>query len=197
MSDKVTVSAGVKQFVKLFWEGVDAWTRAGVLYVEMLEKSPGVADEIIAQCPDISRAVLGRFEEVGRKSLHPKLLVMDGPGPSRLRMMPYSVQLRHIESPLEMLTCRNGNSDTLLVHVRELSSEAAKQVFAVDHVRSLAEQRNYIESTAALTKERKKTAKEDVREIPWVIEGRGKRVRIDAPCVMSRQEVGAILAAMN
>jgi len=194
MSNKIA-KRDIEQFTQLVKDGMNAWIQAGLLYVKMLDKNPDVADIIIEKAPFISRSILRRFEEIGRKQLHPRLLVMDGAGPRKLRSMPYSEQEKYVQQPIEMLVVKGtGKTDKMLVDVQKLSNECAKQVFAPDHVRDLAEQRAYIEAVKAVKVQEEEIEAQEEYSTPWEVR-RGK-VFICKPCSMTKQELVAILGTM-
>ena len=64
-------------------------------------------------------------------------------GAKKLKNLPYSQQEKFSKNRIEVLT---KTKDILKVEVSSLTKEQVKQVFADDHVRTLAEQRAYIES---------------------------------------------------
>jgi len=184
----------VDEFVKQVQRGVDAWLRAGEMYVKMLEEDPDVADRIAAQFPDLSPSVLSRFEEIGRKQLHPRLVLLSGVGPRKLRQMPYSQQERYLNEPIDMLVMDGDTQDVLRVDVRNVSAPVSKQIFAGDHVRSIPEQRAYIEAVRQIEAARQSDT-DALASSPWKI--RGKRLIVSEPCVIDKSEVHAIFSALT
>ena len=184
-----SITKSVNQFAELIRKGWECWVKAGEIYVEAIEADPEFAERVLAAVPELTPSILRKFEMLGRQQLHPRLLLMDGPGVKKLRAMPYSTQAKHLADPIEMLVIRGEETDTLMVDVKELSTEAARQVFASDHVRSLPEQRSYIEASRALSVGEPKDY-----ETPWEVK-RGK-VYFNRTCTLTRQEMAAILASM-
>lgn len=133
--------------VDLIQKGIEAWHEAGKLIAARMDENPEFIELMAAEYPELSTEVLYRFEQIGRNQIVPSLLLNDSPGVRRLRKLPYQLQVKHSNEPIT-LTVRGGS--TLLVDVRNLTSEQAAQVFAKDRIRTAAEQRAYIEDRMAL-----------------------------------------------
>jgi CRP-like cAMP-binding protein len=164
----LTKSATVDQFLTLFKEGYDAWVKAGEVLVELIDANPQVIDEILDRYPDINAGVLRQFEKLGRKQLHPLLLLESTPGESRLARLPYSEQVRHIDKPVEIIVETDAGPDTMQVETKHLTRLQSEQVFAKDHVRSLAEQR------AWLMDRRERSVTDALQTHPWRIVGKNQ-----------------------
>lgn len=178
----------IKQFVSLIFEGIEAWTKAGSLLVEMIEEDPDIVDKICDSTPGLSKDVLYRFEAIGRQELYPKLLASSGPGINHLIKMPYSLQKKHSTEPVPVLIDRgNKGYDTLLVSVYNLTLSQCRQVFAKNHIRDAAEQRAVIES------EKKAAMRSGVQteHLPYYI--KGKRLIIRRDTELTKTEIKNIL----
>ena len=161
----------IQQFMQLLFDGIDAWTKAGDLLVQMIDEDPKVIEKICEQNPGISKGILYRFEAIGRRELFPKLLASSSYGVKCLMRMPYSLQKKHYDEPVPVLT---NNNDLLLVDLHNLTPEQCKQVFANNHIRDQAEQRAYLES--------EKTKRNPVRsaeELPYYIQKNKVIIRKD------------------
>jgi hypothetical protein len=134
----------IARFIDLFRDGVKAWIKAGELLVEMTEENPKVYDEILAQCPQINAGILARFEEMGRKTLHPQLLLNASPGFSKLKRLPFSLQERYLTEPVPIIIETSDGVDTLLVKAKDMSREQANQAFGGNRLRTEGEQRAYL-----------------------------------------------------
>ncbi len=86
---------------------------------------------------------IGLYERLGRRQLHPELMFKVSSGGLRLQYLPYSVQEAALKDGVDVLESTGTDSRKIAVH--ELSAKQAKQVFAKNRVRSLAEQRTFIE----------------------------------------------------
>lgn len=134
----------IKQFADLVRQGVDAWIKAGEILVELVNDDPQVFDKIINENPHLNAGVLGRFELMGRKALHPQLLLHDSPGYQKLAQMPFSVQERYLESPIPLLVETPTGTDTLQVSAKNCTPSQARQLFSANSVRTAGEQKAWL-----------------------------------------------------
>jgi hypothetical protein len=180
----------IQQFITLFKEGVEAWIKAGEILVQMLEEDPYVYDYIIAQCPTLNAGILGRFEQMGRKTLHPQLLLTASPGFAKLQKLPYSMQERYITEPVPIIVHTDEGTDVLLVNAKDMTKEQAAQVFAPGRVRTEGEQK------AWLMQQRSNNARNvtEAVQVPWKI--KGGKVIING-VEFTRKQLHVILAEME
>lgn len=92
-------------------------------------------------------------------SVVPRLAYAGTIGAKRLTKMPLSVQEKYVSEPIPVITHGSDGWSEILVAVNYLTKEQCDYVFAADHVRTVAEQRAYIESAAASEGPKPKTAK--------------------------------------
>lgn len=85
---------------------------------------------------------LSRFEQIGRQRLYPQLLLNDSPGIRRLRRLPFDLQKKHSSEPVTLLL---SDGESLEVDVRNLTPSQAAQVFSSNRLRTIAEQRAWLE----------------------------------------------------
>lgn len=175
MSEIMQNNDKIKQFVSLIFEGIEAWTKAGSLLVEMIEEDPDIVDKICESTPGLSKDVLYRFESIGRQKLYPQLLASSGPGINNLIKMPYSLQKKHSVDPIPVLIESEDGYDTLMISVYNLTPSQCRQVFAKNHVRDEAEQRAVIES------EKREALRAGIptEHLPYYIKGNRLIVRRD------------------
>jgi len=176
--------------------GMDAWMKAGLLLVEQIDKNSSFRDKMAEKYPDISLSLLRRLEQIGRRELHPRLLLMDSAGARKLRSMPYDIQARYVDEPIKMLSlCGDGTTDHLAVSVRNMGGAAAKQVFAEDHIRTLPEQRAYIESARALQPSSKGKTAACSTETPW--KAVRNKIHVLQPCTLDKSDLMTMLNAIT
>jgi hypothetical protein len=185
--NSLTISNETDDFLLLF----RAWRRTVIestlalarKYVALLDANPQFRDDLLDQAPDISARDLVNLERIGRTQLHPQLAFPspDKPGRTFLARCSYSEQLKHLESPVPVVL-QNQPSEHLLVAVDSLNYEQCRQVFAKDHVRSLAEQRAWLDA------EQRRIAKGSSAR--WRV--RGGRVRILETGWLTRAEIEQI-----
>lgn len=180
----------ISEFASLCQQGIDAWVKAGEILVELVEEDPSVFDKIIQFDPRLNHGILGRFEQMGRRVLHPQLLMSDSPGYDRLSMMPLSVQERLIKEPVPLVVETDNGTDILLVSTRDMTTAQAKQVFAKDRVRTEGEQK------AWLVDQRAKKAKPCGDNVPcWSI--KGGRAVFNAGAALTAGELATILTQLT
>jgi len=179
---------------ELIMKGVDCWIQAGEIIARTLQEHPDSMARI-CEVTGLSEDIVRRFEQIGRKEIYPKLLVNTSIGYRKLVSCPYREQEHYSENPIELLLCSAGNTETLMVHVAHLTPDQARQAFASDHVRTLAEQRAWIESERERQVAAAMRDKADVQDAAFVI--RGHTVTFSKGCVMKAYEVAELLARMS
>lgn len=180
----------IEKFIELFTTGVNAWIQAGEMLVEMVEEDPHVYDYIIQKCPTLNAGILGRFEQMGRKTLHPQLLLSASPGFSKLSKLPFSMQERYLSEPVPIIVHTDGGTDVLLVEAKNMTKEQANQVFAPGRIRTEGEQK------AWLMQQRSMAAKPVGGNIsPWTI--KGGRVVFNAGASLSAGELATIITQLT
>jgi hypothetical protein len=184
MSAQVTTNReeGITRFGELIRQSIAAMTEACQLYVADIDADPTAADAYRAAYPDIPAASWVGFESLGRGAVIPQLLWSRGPGPRALARLPISEQRRYIDSPAKLLTV---DGDTLLVATKDMNTKQVRQVFASDHVRTLGEQRAWLES------QRKPEAPQ-----PLGFEVKNNKLIVREPIEFTRKQLQQILAGM-
>lgn len=179
----------IQEFIEHFQQGVDSWLRAGEIIVELVEADPHVFDYIINRCPNLNAGVLGRFEQMGRKILHPQLLLTTSPGSKALSRMPMSVQQRYITEPVVLIVDTPDGTDTLLVKAKDLTKLQSSQVFANNRLRTEGEQK------AWLIEQRSKNAKPCGANVPaWKI--KNGRVEFIRDATLTAGELATIMTQL-
>ena len=150
MSNAVTKTAQeyINAFGEVFTAGIESIVKAAKIYVDAIEANPANADKFKDHFRDtIPPGAWSGFEAVGRKWMHPKLLLGGGGQYAhKIKRLPYSQQERVFEGGrFELLT--NGG-ETLHVDMREVTKDQVDQLLDGNHVRNLAEQKAYVESRA-------------------------------------------------
>lgn len=174
------------EFVELVEAGKTAWERAGELLVRALDRDPLAYTNLLEKHPDLTEEVLSVFERIGRKQTYYRCWMSDRPGVKALRRCPYSEQVRYSTNgiPLLLLDAKSP-TDHLLMQPQSMTPAQARQAIARDHVRNLAEQRAYLESS----KIRPKTL-----DVPRGYTIQRGRVVFHAPCTVTLPELARLLA---
>ena len=180
----------INQFTKLIQQGIDAWQDAGTLLIEMIKSDSKIFDKIIAKDPRLNASILGRFEQIGRKVLHPYLLISDSPAASKLATMPYSVQERYLNEPVPLIIETGNGIDTILVDIKNMSNGQANQAFGRGIVRTSSQQRAWLLDRASKTA---KTVKEKNRPLYMIKNG---KVHFNQDAEFSLAELVKIMAAL-
>ena len=178
----------IAELQQAIYTGVEAWKKAGQLLVEMIEND-GLALADIAEKTELPLDVLSQLEKIGRNHLLPQLLLAEYPAARKLERLPMSEQSRLMIEPVEVMLLKDGDPDTLLVPIRHLTGAQVRQVFASNHVRTLAEQRQWIESQRPVS-EPVKVA------VPYMLTRRGS-VIFNQACELTAKEMLRIVAQIQ
>ncbi len=175
--------------------GMDAWTRAGVLVVQLVDEYRmslrEIAEAIEIQGMPLMR-MLSRLENVRRGRCLPQLLPEAFPAAKFLQKLPPSEQQRLVDGQVELVTLKDGAPDVLVVAVRDLTAKQCAQVFDEAGVRSAGAQRAWLEelvTEAEISKAR----------VPGAANYRlraGKLVVL-RECEFSRKELARILSDLE
>jgi hypothetical protein len=183
-------SAKVDAFIDLFKQGVDAWIKAGEILVELVESDPHTYDYIIEKCPTLNAGILGRFEQMGRKVLHPQLLLSASPGFAKLQKLPISLQERYIEEPVPLVVHTESGTDILLVKAKDMTKDQAAQVFGSGRIRTEGEQK------AWMIQKRSDMARPIGTNLPaWRI--KNGRVEFQASATLTAGELATIITQLT
>lgn len=139
-----------QRFIDALNRGLSAFVEAGEILVNALAEHPNIKERIMELEPRIDPQALADMERIGRKQLHPMLTVSNKPALRALRRMPYSEQERYSSEPVELLIVDSADkTSTLQVSIHNMTADQSRQAFNGNHVRTLAEQRAYIEGERA------------------------------------------------
>ena len=183
----MTKNTDIDEIITLINKGVECWFKAGQLIAKNMDENPDFVDEICDKCKDISPETIYRFEQIGRQQLYPNLLLNDSPGVRRLRRLPFDLQKKYATAPVTLLI---SGGETLEMDVRNLTPGQAAQVFSGDRLRTVAEQRAFLED--------KKTTEAVVPasgNLPYRIVG--KTVVVMQSCRFTTGDLARLLAQME
>jgi hypothetical protein len=169
---KVTIA----DFVDALKCGIESFEKAGRVLVQLIDADPNVVEKILDANPEINGDILETFERIGRKQLYYRLTINESPGVVALRRCPYSEQVKHAHEPIELVIMRGPKTETLLVSVHAMSPDQARQAIGPKRVRTLGEQRAWLEAQS------RKPLPLKLSE-PYTV--RGGKVTIHAPCVLN------------
>jgi hypothetical protein len=184
MTDKLNLTQ-VAKFRELFTGGMEKIRLACEVYVQAVTKNPALEAEFRAAFPQISESGWANIELVGRGAMDYRLLWEGGKARNRIKLLPPSRQAAVLDSGVELLA-KDGSE--LKVKVENLNPKQVEQVFGGDHIRTLPEQRAWIEAQA--------TPMPPVKA-ETVAEVKGKELVVSKPCRMSRRDLLMFLAQME
>jgi hypothetical protein len=175
--------------------GMDAWTRAGNLVVQLIDEYRmslrEIADAVEIQGMPLLRMLAG-LENVGRGRCLPQLLAEAFPAVRCLQRMPLSEQQRLVNGQVELVTLKDGVPDVLMVAVRDLTAKQCAQVFDEAGVRSTGAQRAWLE-------EQMTEAEIAKAKVPGAVNYRlkGGKLLVLRECEFSRKELARILSDLE
>lgn len=179
-----SMHAMIESFIGSFKNWVQNTIEVSKLYSELIDKYPEAKEELKHRLPGVPSRTWIKFEAVGRGYMHPQLISNPHFAIPRLERMSYSDQAKAVEGKMDVLTPKG---DTLKVSLSELTPEIAKQVFAHDHIRSLSEQKIYLES--------KRSAK--LKPIATAYKIFKDRIDVVEPCSLKKYDLLRILQEMG
>lgn len=184
------LNRGIQRFLELYTKSAEAMVEAGTILCQMVDADPHAYDYIIKEQPMINPHILERFEQMGRKTLHPQLLFNNSAGYSKLQRLPFSLQERYLDEPIPLVVHTESGTDVLLVKAREMTKDQANQAFATGRIRTEGEQKAY------LIQQQSNAAKNvtPAMQTPWRI--KGSKVDING-VIFTRKELAGILAQMD
>ena len=152
------------------------------VYADALDKDKNFYEWVRIVEPRLSPHFLNRLERVGRGQTDQRLLE-GGRYAAYLEKLTLSEQCKILDGGIHLLTT---DGDSLLVKVDELSTAQIKQVFAFDHIRTLSEQRLWVEQQRAIVKDTAKLPSQWIQnELGADINRHKKTVTFDAPVTLS------------
>ena len=183
-TEVIAIEKMIEEFKTLIQAGLESIAKASAVYVKAIDENPKNHMRFAESCPLVPASAWSGFEAVGRGWLDYRLLLNGGTANKIMRKLPRSQQTSALDDGVELLI---KDGDTLRVQVESLTPKQAKQVFARDHIRSLGEQRAYLESLYAPTPKEYRPS--------YTIE-RGV-LHINAATKLTRKEVTRILMEME
>lgn len=149
MNTEVTVKPWFSEFRDRIAGGLRTATEhiatVAATYVEAIDRDPAFKDYLIDELPEVSGGIWRSLKQVGRGMLDARIATGGVPYGNKLRRLPVSEQRQAMDGTLPLLT---ASGDTLCIKLDAMMPRQAEQVFASGHIRSLPEQKAWIESKA-------------------------------------------------
>ena len=154
-STLTTVEDKLSKCKSLITSGISAIKDAGNLIVSLIDDDRLTVDQIVeAFGVGGNRTLVLSLERIGRAELRPELLFSPMAAASPMRKLPFSEQGRLIENGyVELLVIgEGGKTDILNAPLTSLSTLQIKQVFGNGYVRSVQDQRVWLEGQTTVDK---------------------------------------------
>lgn len=188
--NEMTINTRIAEFKAALQDTVNGIVRASEIYVVALDDNPRNADVFRDACADyVPAAAWSKFEAVGRKWLHPRMIMggmADGKKTTMIKRLPYSMQERVFNRELFPLLTANG--DTLQVCMLEATPEQVEQLCDGSAIRTLSAQKAWLEARSTATRA------EPVETMPYTVTG--DRVTFRRGCSLTRAELRRLLTEM-
>ena len=139
------VNKTAKQLGDLIFGGLNMWVKAGEMLVEMIDNDSSAIKKLCKANPKLTRPMLNKFEQIGRKVYDPRLLLRNCAGYTKARRLPYSTQQDILKNKVKVAVS-SASSDHRLVDVGEMTPEETRIAFTSEGVRSITEQRSFLKS---------------------------------------------------
>jgi hypothetical protein len=147
MTNAVTSKAEITRletaFITALGAGINALQAAGRALVKLMEADPDAGGRLITE-RGIPRATLVTLSRIGKGDLLPELAFKPAMG-----RLPTADQKRIVEGTVDAVVIRNGKTETIKVDLRNAVPAMVDQIVAQDHIRTLPEQVQYIETRRA------------------------------------------------
>jgi hypothetical protein len=135
----------IDSFLEQVLSGVEAWTQAGALLVELVnECGEGVLSKVERKCPGLNLATLDLFLSIGRRELFPLLAWDESKGAEYLAGLPYDDQERLYKEGVILVERDNDKWNETLTPISQLTAWECKQVFDEHRLRNAREQRAWL-----------------------------------------------------
>jgi hypothetical protein len=149
--NEATAKSKINEFKDALQCGIDGIIRASEIYVKAIDEDPSVQSQFWLDLGDVVPiSAWKQFEAIGRKWVHPRLLfggVSSKVLMAEMRRAPYSVQARVFNGDRFDLLLDNGR--TLRVSPLEATYSQVQQLFHGGAIRSISEQKAFLEERRA------------------------------------------------
>lgn len=140
-----TLAEYVRRVADGFARGKAEWNQAAECAREARKTYPEFPEALMAALPGVPEEFIHRFCGIGLLYMS-ELCVMECPGAKRLRKLPLQIQEQCMADNVEVaIQERDGRWTHIKIAVQNLTRSQAEQVFDKDRVRSVAEQRAWLE----------------------------------------------------
>ena len=184
----------VDRFLNHVRGGIEHWVAAGQVALQAIDADEDWIDRVCDAAVAVGLRIVTpqlvrKFERIGRGQLLPLLAYESGAWVSALSRLPYGEQENYTRNPVTVLFPEKGGYVPHHSEPRALTAGQVRQVFARDHVRTEAEQRNYLAEHGA-------EVPTPVFDLPYRIV-RGKIVVMSAGWTLGRKDLLRLLSLVT
>jgi len=190
----LTKTGSIVSFLGYVRGGINCWVKAGRVAVQAIDADENWIDRVCDAALAVGLRIVTpqlvrKFERIGRGQLLPLLAYESGAWVSALSRLPYGEQENYTRNPVTVLIPEKGGYVPHHSEPRALTAGQVRQVFARDHVRTEAEQRNYLAEHGA-------EVPTPVFDLPYRIV-RGKIVVMSAGWTLGREDLLRLLSLVT
>jgi hypothetical protein len=176
----------IDTFAKLVKDGLNKWTKAGELLVSIIDDDPNCFKKIVKRHPFITNDLLSAFERIGRKQLHPMLLLSNSVASRRIASFPYAEQNRIMTDGVHVLRRHGGRDEFVRKSIDELTQSDVNLSLDDRRLKSPEEQKKALDAL-----EKKWSDSNKRREVRYSING--QNITFFHDCTFSRGELESII----
>lgn len=178
-----------EKFTTAFQKGLDGIQEAAEIYVSAIDNDPEIKQEFITKFNHMITPPTWRtLELIGRKQVHPQLMLSGAANARYIKRLAYSEQEKILKGT--RYECLLPNNDTILVDLRTVDHKTADQMFNFDRIRSIADQKLWLSQRIPKKVEAAKNPNYEIIHA-------GKTVRFLRPCEYTKKEMEIIWRSMN
>jgi len=192
---KVVLSA-VSEFRRLLQTSGETLKEACQLYTNIVTEIPEARALFAEAFPRLDKPVWDRFEQVGRGLLHHELLIGNTEKIYLLKNLPIHEQDEALHKGVKVIA---SDGTHLKLTVDKMTYDQKEVVFAKDHIRSLPEQKAYVETKAMKMQiESRRRREQESQDDYHIVRNNGRRmVEFLKPRSYTASELLAILTEMQ
>lgn len=142
--------SSIDQFLTLVKAGVDSWTKAGKVLVELIDKDQTVFERILRKAPNFTVQELHHFELLGRGLIKPWTMLLPEQQRKAVSKLPPKIQESLEKSCVPVVKpTKTGGFNVKPKKIQELTAQELKQVFDDGHIATRKQQEQHIQRLQA------------------------------------------------
>jgi hypothetical protein len=193
---KTKLENRISEFREALTAGIDGIVKAANIYVKAIDEDPTIADKFSDEFANVIPSnAWSYFEAVGRKWMHPRLLMggmSDRKKHAVIKKLPYSVQEKVFNGDRFKLLTPSG--DVLNVDLKEATISQMEQICNGDSIRTISAQKAWLVEKQSTKVQNTELQSIEENQPPYRING-GK-VTFVKDVVLTRADIKKILIEM-